>query len=115
MLNLQDFMKRLDESTSTGVQYDHPVLTNGDGYVDNNIPSPSVQQPTGTSYSVSSTDEYKGDPDLMRLLYTVDEEGYAYSIPGLSKDNPNYVKEYVAFMRLRENDPEAFKRVLNWE
>jgi len=43
------------------------------------------------------------------------ETGFKYSIPGLSRDNNNYVAEYVDMMKLKETDPKKFEKILNFE
>jgi len=42
------------------------------------------------------------------------ETGKRYIIPMLSPASASYLIDYVAFMKMKEVDPEGFQRVLNW-
>ena len=37
-----------------------------------------------------------------------------YDIPNLSFKDNNYFFEYVRFMKMKENNPEQFKKIMSW-
>lgn len=41
--------------------------------------------------------------------------GQRYDIPMLKPTDPDYVEKYIMFMRMKENDPHNFEKVLNWD
>lgn len=41
--------------------------------------------------------------------------GQRYDIPMLNPTDPQYVEKYIMFMKMKENDPENFEKVLRWE
>jgi len=41
--------------------------------------------------------------------------GKPYNIPLLTMQDPEYLSQYAYFMRLKERDPVAFEKILNWE
>ena len=41
--------------------------------------------------------------------------GRAYNIPYLSYDSPTYIEQYVTYMKMMEDNPEKFQKILNWE
>lgn len=40
--------------------------------------------------------------------------GFAYNIPMLRFDDPNYIYKYIDYMKMKENNPEQFKRIMEW-
>lgn len=40
--------------------------------------------------------------------------GFRYDIPLLLKSDIEYVSKYISFMKLKETDPAAFGRILQW-
>jgi len=40
--------------------------------------------------------------------------GLAYNIPFLNFLDPDYAKKYIEFMKLKEKNPDQFKKILNW-
>lgn len=61
-------------------------------------------------YEDSSSKEYNEyfnilDPDT----------GDRFDIPLLSPSDPGYFFKYVYYMKLKENSPETFKKILTWE
>lgn len=43
------------------------------------------------------------------------DTGLRFDIPLLSPVDPNYYFQYIYYMKLREQSPEAFQKTLNWE
>lgn len=52
-------------------------------------------------------------PDLYYWNMT-DEKGKRYDIPLLSPKDNDYRDKYVSAMKLKEEDPETFARMLKW-
>lgn len=43
------------------------------------------------------------------------ETGKPYIIPMLDYTDPEYVNKYVEYMKLKEEQPETFKKIMNWD
>lgn len=41
--------------------------------------------------------------------------GFRYRIPMLREDTYEYFEEYVDYMKLRENNPALFEKIMNWD
>ena len=41
--------------------------------------------------------------------------GFSYSIPMLRFDDPHYINKYIYYMKMKENQPEQFQKILNWD
>ena len=41
--------------------------------------------------------------------------GFSYSIPMLRFDDPHYVNKYIFYMKMKEEKPEQFHKILNWD
>jgi len=41
--------------------------------------------------------------------------GFSYSIPMLKFDDPHYIDKYIFYMKMKENHPEQFQKILNWD
>ena len=45
----------------------------------------------------------------------IQNNGYRYDIPMLSKYDPRYVYKYIDYMRLKERSPDTFEKILRWD
>lgn len=43
------------------------------------------------------------------------ETGQPYMIPMLNLDDPEYTNKYVDYMKVLENQPDLFRKILNWD
>ena len=68
------------------------------------------------SSNTTESTAYKSDQiELDRLYATIDPEtGYRYSIPLLLRSDPDYVTKYIEYMRVKEDTPEVFSKIINW-
>lgn len=41
--------------------------------------------------------------------------GFSYSIPMLKFDDPEYINKYIDYMKMKEEKPEQFQKILNWD
>lgn len=41
--------------------------------------------------------------------------GFSYSIPMLRFDDPHYINKYIFYMKMKEEKPEQFHKILNWD
>ena len=41
--------------------------------------------------------------------------GFSYSIPMLKFNDPHYIDKYIFYMKMKENHPEQFQKILNWD
>jgi hypothetical protein len=64
--------------------------------------------------SGKSKDEYHYE-DQYYMDIIDPRNGKPYNIPLLTPSDPDYLADYVYFMKFKERDPVAFERILNWE
>ena len=41
--------------------------------------------------------------------------GFSYNIPMLRFDDPEYINKYIEYMKMKEEKPEQFQKILNWD
>jgi len=63
--------------------------------------------------SGKTKDEYP-----LEIQYYMDiidpRSGKPYNIPLLNQGDPDYLADYAYYMQLKEQDPAAFAKILNW-
>lgn len=59
--------------------------------------------------------EVPGNPDSVYFNMVNPDSGLRYDIPMLSPVDPGYYFKYVYYMQMKEDSPETFNKIINWE
>lgn len=73
----------------------------------------SAQQVSAQPVSTQPINIASPDDKYFQILNP--DTGLRFDIPLLSPVDPNYYFQYIYYMKLREQSPEAFQKTLNWE
>jgi len=57
--------------------------------------------------------KFEEDQRLFRIINK--QTGHRYEIPMLKKSDVDFREKYIMAMRLKEEDLEAFNKMMNWE
>ena len=104
---MKNFKKMINEFSDVGTVEHKP---------ENIADVKPVETPADT---VVDTGAVSGDGVIIKdnayYAYMKDPKtGFAYNIPLLRFDDPNYIFKYIDYMKMKEEKPEQFKRIMEW-